>query len=447
MALAQALLTAILLLGFCLGFAAFGMWILRALQFRMEIEAENVLVAVAVGIVATEILVFFAQITQHIRPACLTIVALLCALAIYQWNSLWPGVRAAARTIVPKTFLDRFLLSLISVVASVEFLASQAPLTGSDALHYHFVAQQQILLTGFHPMFSSSESFLCGQSHLLILLGLALGSEHLAMGFLFLGGILTAACLACLISRWCPSGIVAAFSLLFLVTPVVFWQISSSGAPDIFMALLASAAVLVLRQNSQTGIWSAALVAGFLAGGIAGAKYTGCLIAMALAIAVAVEFRSLAQLSLFTLASLSSGIWPYFRNFAWTGNPVFPFLSARLSPQLVTSFAMASIASDTGASASHNPLRSIPFVFLAAGQRENAGFWNFFGPIVLALAPLVLLAFRNTRAWRIPMVVWFLSGFSIFFRDTFFPFFRLPSPVLRSDSTQPPADNGKSPAE
>jgi hypothetical protein len=37
-----------------------------------------------------------------------------------------------------------------------------------------------ILAYGFHPDFSISHSFFCGQHHLLILFGLALGSEQLA---------------------------------------------------------------------------------------------------------------------------------------------------------------------------------------------------------------------------------------------------------------------------
>src|SRR5205814_9500622 len=52
--------------------------------------------------------------------------------------------------------------------------------------------------------------------YLLILLGLALGSEQLALGFIFLGGILTAASLACLASRWAPYEIVTGFVLIFL---------------------------------------------------------------------------------------------------------------------------------------------------------------------------------------------------------------------------------------
>jgi len=144
-----------------------------------------------------------------------------------------------------------------------------------------------------------------------------------------------------------------------------------------------------------------------------------------LAIALVMEFRSIAHFALFSFASLSSGIWLYLRNMAWTGNPVFPFLSARLSPHLVTTYALVRLRNDTEALLMHRPWQLIPFAFLAAVQKNRIGFWDFFGPTVLALAPLILLAFRKTRAWRIPILVWFLSSVGIFF-STGLPRFLLP---------------------
>jgi hypothetical protein len=424
MALVQPLLTAILLGGFCLAFACLGNQILRLLHWEMAHNGEHLLVAIALGVNATEILLFVVQITQHIRQGCWVIVALLCVVVIWERTSIWRRLKVL-RQIIPSTTHDKSLLVLIAAVASAEFLVSQAPLTGSDAMHYHFTVQKLILQQGFHPIFSNSHSSLCGQHHLLILLGLALGSEQLALGLIFLGGILTAASLISLTSRMASPTIGAAFSLLFLLTPVVFWQITSSGAPDIFMAFMACTAVLVLRQKAQGEVWRQVFLAGFLTGGIAGAKYTGCLIAAAFAIAVVMECRSAVQVCRFVLASLLSGVWPYLRNLVWTGNPLFPFLAARLSPHLVTTYALTSLAADTGASSRHDPFHLIPFVFLAAAQTNNPGLWDFFGPLILALAPLMFLAFKNVRAWRIPIVVWILSGVSIFFASGL-PRFLLP---------------------
>ena len=315
----------------------------------------------------------------------------------------------------PQSPLGKVFLALVVVVVAVEFLVTLAPLTGSDALNYHFAAQKEILRRGFYPDFSNSHTFLCGQHHLLILLGLALGSEQLALGFIFLGGILTAASLACLASRWAPYEIVTGFVLIFLLTPVVFWQVTSSGSPDVYMAFLACTAVVVLLQRNCMETWRQALLVGFLAGGIAAAKYSGCFVAAALALAVVVELRSLATASVFLTGSLLSGFWPYLRNFAWTGSPVFPFLATKLSAKLATPYALAALYADTGTSASHNVLQVLPFLFFAGVRPSGAGLWDFFGPTVLILAPFVLLAFRIERPWRVLVFVWIASNLGIGF--------------------------------
>ena len=77
---------------------------------------------------------------------------------------------------------------------------------------------------------------------------------------------------------------------------------------------------------------------------IASGKYPGCIIAAAFAPAVARELRSKAAFALFSLGPPVAGIWPYLRNFVWTHNPVFPFLSPALSPALVTAYAVKALA-------------------------------------------------------------------------------------------------------
>jgi hypothetical protein len=414
MALTLAALTLLALCGSCLSFAAVGNLILRQLEFQMPAEGQQLLVSIAVGLLATEIFLFLIQTTQHIRTGCFALAVLLAALLLWEWRAISVNLRSVFASISAQSTVGKLLLATIIGVSFVEFLMSQAPLTGSDALHYHFTVQKGILEYGFHPLVSLSHSLLCGQHHSLILLGLALGSERLALGFIFLGGILTAASLTCLVSQWASNEVARIICLLFLLTPVVFWQISISGSPDIFMAFLACAATMVLCRERHT--LSQVAVAGFLAGGIAGAKYIGCLIAAAFLVAVAFEFKSVMQSLLFAGGSLVSGIWPYLRNLVWTGDPVFPLLSARLAPHLVTPYELNALASDTGAATQHGFAHLLPFL-LFAGTRQDAspGLWEFFGPLVLALAPLIVFGFRNTRPWRIPLLVWFLSGVGIFY--------------------------------
>jgi hypothetical protein len=392
-----------------------GTWILRKLRLEFESFPEHCLIATCSGILLTEIAAFFIQWTQHIRTGCFFILFLSCLPIASEIPNLWQKAKRFRKDSPRRSPAERFVYCLIGVTLLIEFVTCLAPLTGSDALHYHFTTQKLILEQGFHPLFFLTHSFLCGQSHLLILMGLALGGESLAMSFLFLGGVLTALAVACLVARWAPLSYALVFTLLFLLTPLVFWQISSSGAPDIWMAAFTSAAVLVIAQATEASSGRHALLAGFLAGGVAGAKYTGCVIAACLALVFLVEFRSARKTLLFVFAAVASGAWPYVRNLVWTGDPVFPVLAARLFQGRANTYALANLLTDTGVAKAHSPVQAIPFVFFA-GKRLGVtpGFWEFYGPIVFALAPLVFLAFRNIREWRVRTLLWASAAIGIF---------------------------------
>jgi hypothetical protein len=415
MALVHAAVIFVSVCAFSLAAASLGNLILRILHVEMETDAQYLLICAGVGVLSIEMLLFAVEATQQIRKGCFVVLGLLCVFLLAEIKLIAQRSFSILKAVFSGTRVDQFLLLLIGIVLCVEFLTSLAPLTGSDALHYHFTTQKLILEYGFRPQFSLTWSFLCGQHHLLILFGLALGSEQLAMGLLFLGGVLTAFTLACLASRWASRGTALAITLLFLLTPVVFWQISTSGAPDIWMAFFASAAVLVLCQSKLSGTWHQAFLAGLLTGGVAGAKYTGCLIAAGVAAAIAIECRSILRTSLLCTGSLLTGVWPYLRNFVWTGDPVFPVLSKTLFPERINLFALKALLTVTGASQSGHLAQLIPFVFFSGMHHNSLGFWDFFGPIVFALAPLLIPAFENFRRWRVPAVVWCISALGVFY--------------------------------
>jgi len=400
---------------FVFGQLCLGSWALRKLQLEFESFPEHFLISVCSGIMLTEIAIFLLQWTQHIRAGSFLVLLLSCAAAGIELPNLWRRAKRFVLESQPSSREERFVLWITGTVLLLEFVASLAPLTGSDALHYHFTTEQLILEQGFHPIFFLTHSFLCGQGHLLILLGLALGSEALAMSFIFLGGALAALAVACLAARWVPRLYTISFALLFLLTPLVFWQISASGSPDIWMAAFTGAAVLVISGNWENAAPRHALLAGFLAGGVAGAKYTGCVIAAALAVAFLIEYRSASKGFLFLLAALFGGIWPFARNLIWAGDPVFPMLASHLFPERVNAYALGDLLADTGAASSHSLLQSVPFLLFSMRRTGTPpGFWEFCGSIVLALAPLIFLASRNTKEWRVRMFVWFSGGLGIY---------------------------------
>ena len=89
MALIQLVLTLVCLGAFCAAFAAVGDRILRALQWSMPSDGQQALVAIATGLVTTEVFLFLVQPTQHIQFGCWIIVLLLGALALWDAKHLW----------------------------------------------------------------------------------------------------------------------------------------------------------------------------------------------------------------------------------------------------------------------------------------------------------------------------------------------------------------------
>jgi hypothetical protein len=398
---------------FALVATTLGHRLLRLCSIEFVGDAEHLLSSIAVGVICIEVFLFLVQITGHIRTGVLTVIAVALFFGRKDVVPVFGKAVSLVRRALNRSLFERVLIGCIGAVLLIEGCGAMAPLTGSDALHYHFTAPLLILRSGFHPNFFLSHSFFCGQSHLLILAGLALGSDQLSMGLLYLGGALAALAGACLARQWaghCWSWMAA---LVFLLTPVVFWQISVAGAPDLWMAFFATVGVIAISRLENLPHSFYAILVGSLAGAVAGTKYTGCIVAASMGVAYLANARSARGSFSFLFGALSTGLWPYARNLAWSGDPVFPFLTSRLSPGKVNAYALASYLADTGAGVHKSAWQILKFPFFAGIDPAHLGFWQYFGPVVLAFAPLVALVVRNTPAWRATLIVWILSALGI----------------------------------
>ena len=101
------------------------------------------------------------------------------------------------------------------------------------------------------------------------------------------------------------------------------------------------------------------------------------------------------------------------RNFVWTGDPFFPFTLRWFSPGRINTYALTSLLGDTGTSGHVTFWQLAKFPFLAAIDPDHLGFWQFFGPLCLIFAPLIVLAIRNTPLWRTAIIVWLASSIAI----------------------------------
>ena len=390
----------------CVLAAALGCRLLRWFRLPIVADGDRLLFGVGIGVVVIEATFFLAQFSGHIPLAFGVILAVSGAVGAIEF----PGVLVRIGNIAGRAWNDsrsnRFLGCVTFSVLLIEGLAAMAPLTGSDALHYHFATELSVLRNGFAPDFFLSHSFLTGQGHLLILLGLAFHSEKLALGLLYFGGVLGAAATARMIREWAPRQCAWLVALAFLLSPVVFWQISTAGAPDLWMGFFTAIGVLGIAKLGETRSPGLAAVCGLCAGITAGTKYTGCIVATSLLLAFLWETRCVRLTMIFVCAALGAGIWPYARNFAWTGDPVFPFALHWFSKTNVNVHALSALLADTGVSGQLGLWQILKFPFFAAVDQKHLGFWQFFGPLCLLFAPMFVWMVRRNALWRASLLVW-----------------------------------------
>lgn len=383
---------------------------LSQLRLKFAEPSEELLIAAAIGTVALELGIFAAQLTGHILLAILVLLAGAAVYGFWIARPLLAAVGSVAKRVTEGSKIQLFLSALFLILALWGGIAATAPLTGSDALFYHFRTPLDTLRFGFHPNFFLANSFFVGQGHGLILLGLAFGSEKLALANLWLGGVLAALSVICLARRWISATWATGAGLTFLACPVVTWQMTSAGTADLWTATLTVAAVLVVVNADQEHSSRHALVAGILAGGIAGAKYTNCAIAAILFLAFAMTRRSAVRSAVFFFAAVLAGIGPYLRNFIWTGDPFFPVGMHWLAPGRTNSFALSAMRADVGASIHSSIAQMLAFPFLVRVEVQRLGLWDFFGPLALAFAPFALPILKRDGASRRATLIWIASA-------------------------------------
>ncbi len=401
-------------------FCGLGAAFLRILKITNLSAFDTFLFSAATGTILLELAVSAGELAPDIRTGVRIAVALAALLGLAGVRATFAVLQQVFRKLRARGGIESPLAALFLLVLVLLGFASLAPVTGSDALHYHFTTQALYLAEGFHAPWSLLHGFFCGLSHQLILAGLAFGSDQLAQGWLFWGGALGALATLRLVQLWIGGVWPWLAALAFALTPVTFWQTTAAGAPDIWMCAfvpLCLLAILQARANSSSNV---IVLAGVLAGAIAGTKYTGLIFATALLVGFLVAFRStghssLAKSWLFFACATAVGIWPYMRNWLWTGDPVFPFLFSRTqqASPLFNATAVSSILLDTGTSHIFSLWTLLKFPLFAAVDQSHLGPWQLLGPLVLIFGPFAIWQFRNSAEGRIVLLVWFLGALGI----------------------------------
>ena len=387
-------------------FAGIGALVLRACKVQIDSKLERMLFALGAGVIVFALLVTLGEVSGNTKTGVRIAVAVAAVLGLLGAGHVARVCRAAHRAFLELPRAERSVAYAIAAVLALEGFAAVAPLIGSDALHYHFAAQANWVHEGLHPNFFLAHSFFSGMNHQLILAGLALGSEKLALGWIFLGGAAAAFAVMQLTGLWVNGVWPWIAALAFLLSRVVLWQAAGSGAPDIWMTFFVVLAVPAILRAKKSASWGAVALAGLFVGMVAGGKYTGLSLAALLGVMFLLEVRRLKSIVPFGFTAVVAGCWPYLRNWFWSGDAFFPFLMTRLYPGRVNAFTLASYRADTGAAGHYGLWQVLKFPVFAGMDPARNGFWHMFGPLVLCLAPLTFCAIRNTPLWRIVVGVW-----------------------------------------
>lgn len=406
--------------------AGAGSVVLRALRVAGA-PGETLLSSIALGAIFLDLAVSAGQLAPDHGVGIRMAIAAVALIGLAGVPQVLRTARQLATAFASLARSQKWLAAALLLVLALQCLASIAPMTGSDALHYHFTMQLLYWNEGFHANWSLPHGFFCGLSHQLILAGIALGSGSLAQGWLFLGGAMGALATLRVTQVWIGGVWPWLSALAFALTPVVFWQTISAGAPDIWMCAfvpLCFLAILRAREQPSFGIVS---LAGIFAGAAAGTKYTGVILAAALLAGFVLTLRSAAKTALFFAVAVVTGVWPYLRNWIWTGDPVFPFFYARAHHNQweVNQTALNAILSDTGATHAHSIADVVKFPLFAAIDQQHFGAWLLLGPLVLAFGPLAIPQLRKSPAGLLALVIWILGSLGIGFSSAM-PRFLLP---------------------
>ncbi|MGH9775196.1 MAG: glycosyltransferase family 39 protein [Candidatus Acidiferrales bacterium] len=382
---------------------SFGARILHWVGIELSDPLEELVLSAGIAFASLMLVLFVVELTTGLRLAnVLIVLGLMAVLSLSGWKAVakWAGAFCHKANEGRRNLSTCALAILVVWTLLLDGCMALAPLTGSDAMHYHFTTP---LLEAGHraePIFWLTHSFFTGLAHSIIGLGLALGSEQISLGLIFFGGVFTAAALLALARQILPTGWSLAAVLTFLFTPLTFWQMSVAGSPDVWMAFFVLASVLAAVRGVRESSFPMLILAGFLSGAGAGIKYTGVILPAAIVVGCWVETHSWKKGLGCGLAAIPGAALPLLRNFLWSGDPVFPYLSPWLTPSNFNRFCFHATLMDTrSVHLSRSVFGLLSYFFLMTLRGSEYGFGQFFGPLVLALAPVLMFA-----KWRSPLV-------------------------------------------
>jgi 4-amino-4-deoxy-L-arabinose transferase-like glycosyltransferase len=382
-----------------------GLWFWRWLGLQSDSRLEQGLFAIGLGLSAPGLVVLVLGLAGWLtRPFLFAITLLFSAAAV---PALIPYLRHIQLRLPAKSITLYLLLTF-----GLALTLALAPPVAWDSLSYHLRGPQLYLQAGrIYPgidVFSLNNPFLL---EMLFMLGMALRSDAVAQLIHFLFAILLAAAVYRIAVRFVKVRQGWTAVLLLLSTPMVM-QLAAWPYNDLALAFFTLMAFIAYFHWRETGNGRWLILSGLFAGLTMSLKYTSFLVPLFLALAAAWHLRPKPQAILrawlqFSLPALAVSIIWYIKNWAFTGNPVYPFV---FGGALWSDFRTLT-HSDPGSGLGWNLLNLLRIPYdLTLGIRDISGDGPI-GPMYLAFLPLLLFYLLSRRFRRAPEAVRLLLAF------------------------------------
>lgn len=333
---------AVLAAAFFAAFFSIGKRLLRV--FRLSIlpnSPEGILLALALGEAAAAAALLFLGLAGFYRNALWLLVSLGSAYAVFGERAVIAAALGRAvvtfrRRLTPFQWLCAAALGAALLRAMV---ANSAPPTDWDSLAYHLAFPKIFLQEGsFLRLSWSTNGHYPLNSEMIYLPALALGREGACHWINFYHGLLALSAIALLSRRFFPGPRESAVGLfaaaLYSVQPA-FSKVMGNAATDMnvaFTALLAVTAFLNAIESEEPDSIRWGALCGVLVGITMSQKLIGTWLALTLFIVIVAEQirKNRAggkMLAIYCAGICCTGLFWYVKNWIWTGNPIWPYMS------------------------------------------------------------------------------------------------------------------------
>ncbi|MBI4790881.1 MAG: glycosyltransferase family 39 protein [Chloroflexi bacterium] len=372
---------------------AVGRRLTRAFAFASPLEAIVLQTGLGLGLLA---FVTLALGLGGLLNSVLFWLLLLIALFLLRDDvrSAWRDLRAIRLPLASRFERGLALFSALSL--GLAFLVALTPPIGWDAIQYHLMIPKLAIAQGriAPPPDNVSLSY-PGLVEMLFLAAMRLKSDIAAQLMHFSYLLLTGGLVLAFAQRYFTTR-VGWLAVALLVAAPSFLLVSTWAYNDLALVFYGVAALVLTLRANQENDWRANALAGVFAGLALGEKYTAGFVPLVLAVLMLRPQRGALVKTFVFLAAAGIVAAPWFlRNWALTGNPVYPFVFGGM---YWDSFRSAWY-SRFGTGLMDQPLALLmaPWDATIFGREDGLNYQATIGPLLLALLPFALLTLPFKR--------------------------------------------------